>query len=245
MVPGSTFMYGSSLTIATLRPRASRIAPSEAEAMPLPNEDTTPPVTNTKRVICKSGSSRRTRSRPQIGATTTGQQVSTSARTNVGRVRRLSRAPDQAGAPPARSARLHRLIEPEASDRDQRLSRENQRQSRALRHRHARFLQQALERATPTAAQRTQALTAPACADGERGGECLQIQRSARIALQREPSERRGQRAGPAPAPRPADLLEARRRSRRLRRGAPRAPAPGQCAGRCAGCAPGGGAQRQ
>src|SRR5690348_4781343 len=53
MVPGSTLMYGSSLTIATLSPRASRIAPSEAAAMPLPNEDTTPPVTNTKRVICK------------------------------------------------------------------------------------------------------------------------------------------------------------------------------------------------
>ena len=51
MVPGSTLMYGSSLTIATLRPRASRIAPSEAAAMPLPNEETTPPVTNTKRVI--------------------------------------------------------------------------------------------------------------------------------------------------------------------------------------------------
>ncbi len=51
MVPGSTLMYGSSLTIATLRPRASRMAPSEAAAMPFPNEETTPPVTNTKRVM--------------------------------------------------------------------------------------------------------------------------------------------------------------------------------------------------
>src|SRR3954447_24592998 len=50
MVPGSTLMYGSSLTIDTLRPRASRMAPRDAAAMPLPNEDTTPPVTNTKRV---------------------------------------------------------------------------------------------------------------------------------------------------------------------------------------------------
>src|SRR5262245_64451468 len=50
MVPGSTLMYGSSLTIATLRPWASRMAPRDAAAMPLPNEDTTPPVTNTKRV---------------------------------------------------------------------------------------------------------------------------------------------------------------------------------------------------
>src|SRR5271155_2001011 len=35
----------------TLRPRASRIAPSEADAMPLPSEETTPPVTKTNRVI--------------------------------------------------------------------------------------------------------------------------------------------------------------------------------------------------
>src|SRR6185437_3453223 len=52
MVPGSTLMYGSSLTMVTLRPRASRMAPREAEAMPLPNEETTPPVTKTNWVIC-------------------------------------------------------------------------------------------------------------------------------------------------------------------------------------------------
>ena len=34
-----------------LSPRASRIAPKEAEAMPLPSEETTPPVTNTNRVM--------------------------------------------------------------------------------------------------------------------------------------------------------------------------------------------------
>src|SRR5208283_3198597 len=34
-----------------LRPRASRIAPSEADAMPLPSEETTPPVTNTNRLM--------------------------------------------------------------------------------------------------------------------------------------------------------------------------------------------------
>src|SRR5512139_2751122 len=51
MVPGSTLMYGSSLTIATLRPRASRIAPSEAAAMPLPSDDTTPPVTQMNLVM--------------------------------------------------------------------------------------------------------------------------------------------------------------------------------------------------
>src|SRR5450830_1095611 len=51
MVPGSTLMYGSSLSIVTLRPRLSRIAAREAAAIPLPREDTTPPVTNTNLVI--------------------------------------------------------------------------------------------------------------------------------------------------------------------------------------------------
>jgi len=45
MVPGSTLMYGSSLRIVTFRPRASRIAAREADAIPFPKEDTTPPVT--------------------------------------------------------------------------------------------------------------------------------------------------------------------------------------------------------
>src|ERR1700749_2186250 len=35
-----------------LRPRASRMAPREAAAMPFPSEETTPPVTNTNWVIC-------------------------------------------------------------------------------------------------------------------------------------------------------------------------------------------------
>src|SRR5690606_32427263 len=43
-------MSGSSFIIGTLRPRASRIAASEAAAMPLPSEDTTPPVTKTSGV---------------------------------------------------------------------------------------------------------------------------------------------------------------------------------------------------
>src|SRR4030066_1178498 len=44
MVPGSTLIYGSSLSIVTLRPRDSRMAASEAAAMPFPREETTPPV---------------------------------------------------------------------------------------------------------------------------------------------------------------------------------------------------------
>src|SRR5215213_10254499 len=51
IVPGSTFRYGSSLIRVTLRPRDSRIAASDAAAMPLPSEDTTPPVTKTNLVM--------------------------------------------------------------------------------------------------------------------------------------------------------------------------------------------------
>src|ERR1700726_1777989 len=44
MVPGSTFTYGSNFIKVTVKPRASRIAPTDAAATPLPREDTTPPV---------------------------------------------------------------------------------------------------------------------------------------------------------------------------------------------------------
>src|SRR5688500_959587 len=48
-------MYGSSFIRRTLRPRASRIAPRQAEVMPLPSEDTTPPVMKMNRVMSKPG----------------------------------------------------------------------------------------------------------------------------------------------------------------------------------------------
>ena len=51
IVPGSTLMYGSSFTRETLILRDSRIAAREAAAIPLPREETTPPVTNTYLVI--------------------------------------------------------------------------------------------------------------------------------------------------------------------------------------------------
>src|SRR4051812_23845548 len=45
-------MYGSSFMFATLRPRFSISAPIDADTMPLPSDDTTPPVTNTNLVCC-------------------------------------------------------------------------------------------------------------------------------------------------------------------------------------------------
>jgi hypothetical protein len=52
-VPGSTLMYGSSLIMLIVSPRASRIAPRHAEVIPLPSEETTPPVIKTYDVICE------------------------------------------------------------------------------------------------------------------------------------------------------------------------------------------------
>src|SRR5262245_54431701 len=51
MVPGSTFKYGSSLRRRTLNPRACSKAPRAAAEMPLPSEETTPPVINMNRVM--------------------------------------------------------------------------------------------------------------------------------------------------------------------------------------------------
>src|SRR5437764_3205341 len=47
MVPGSTFRYGSSFWRETVSRRAFRMFPIEAAVMPLPREETTPPVTKT------------------------------------------------------------------------------------------------------------------------------------------------------------------------------------------------------
>src|SRR5690606_15040472 len=48
-------MYGSSFIIVTRRPRASRIAARDAAAIPLPSEDTTPPVTKMSGVTGLAG----------------------------------------------------------------------------------------------------------------------------------------------------------------------------------------------
>src|SRR5262245_4374994 len=47
-------MYGSAFTIVTVRPRASSNAPIDAEATPLPRDDTTPPVTKMNLVLLAS-----------------------------------------------------------------------------------------------------------------------------------------------------------------------------------------------
>jgi len=51
IVPGSTLMYGSNFCICTFSPRAFSSRPSEAAVMPLPRDETTPPVTKTYFVV--------------------------------------------------------------------------------------------------------------------------------------------------------------------------------------------------
>src|SRR5581483_3373031 len=45
MVPGSTLMYGSSFSRHTETPRPRSSRPSDATVIPLPTDDTTPPLT--------------------------------------------------------------------------------------------------------------------------------------------------------------------------------------------------------
>ncbi len=45
MVPASTFRYGSIFWTVTLRPRSLSSRPRQAVVMPLPTDETTPPVT--------------------------------------------------------------------------------------------------------------------------------------------------------------------------------------------------------
>src|SRR5881227_4365571 len=47
IVPGSTFRYGSNFWTSTFRPRDFSSRPSDAAVIPLPSDETTPPVTNT------------------------------------------------------------------------------------------------------------------------------------------------------------------------------------------------------
>ena len=63
IVPGSTFRYGSNFCTCTLRPRAFSSRPSEAAVMPLPSDETTPPVTKTY-FVRHAGASRESRLHP-------------------------------------------------------------------------------------------------------------------------------------------------------------------------------------
>jgi hypothetical protein len=55
VLPGSTFRYGSSFWIVILRPRVSSRLPIDAEARPLPSDETTPPVTKMNFVCLADG----------------------------------------------------------------------------------------------------------------------------------------------------------------------------------------------
>ena len=61
-------MYGSSLTMLTFNPRASSMAPNEADAIPLHSDETTPPVTKTNRVMMVTADKRLVYTTPRCNA---------------------------------------------------------------------------------------------------------------------------------------------------------------------------------
>jgi len=169
------------------------------------------------------------RSPPEnFGGTTTGEQVNTSGRAAVDCLTDQSAALQMRRARRRRLARLHRFVEPQPRDGDQRVARVDQRPASALGDRHARLLHQALERAARPAAHRAQPLPAAASPDGECGGECLEVERPALVGLQRQASAVPGQDAAAPSAPRPADF----RQRGRTGRGARAAAGPGRGAER-------------
>ena len=155
-------MYGSSFTIAILRPRASRIAPSDAAAMPFPKEETTPPVTKTNRVMWEPVRVRMVRSTGgqviEVGRATKPQKGICLARAHTSRARRRDLSFAATDASIQRSP-AHR--------RNTRLPRTDQRQLRARFHGHLRRLDEFLQRLRPCARPGTQRLTAGASANLE------------------------------------------------------------------------------
>src|SRR5688572_25357189 len=163
-------MYGSSFTIATLSPRASRMAPSDAAAMPFPKEETTPPVTNTNLVM---------RGPPYVFEEVridgrAGYQSGDDDETVTGIRRQIfssiiaAATPDQPRAPAGFDSGAHRSVQPAVPHRDEPCFQaplgtfpgEQQRQGRALLDRKFRRLQQFLERLRARARARAQRFAA-------------------------------------------------------------------------------------
>src|SRR5580658_7626741 len=142
-------MYGSSFTMATVRPRASRIAPREAAAMPFPNEETTPPVTKTKRLMGLKGIPPDKNNTCRC-AGSTGEQT----------IKSGGSVPDESQPFGAWRAGLAACVHPEVTGRHQLLAGEQQRQLLALAERNALVLQQTFEGARGSAGPRAQPLAA-------------------------------------------------------------------------------------
>src|SRR5215472_19342301 len=180
--------------MAIFSPRASRIAPSEADAIPLPREDSTPPVTNTKRVI-----------------TLAGLPVACGRCRRRADRRRASRLSHRRGPHEARTAagagpRLYRLIDPEIGDGEQPGAAVDERQPRALAQGQLRLAQQALQRAPRPARSDGEPLAAAAPADREPCGKGGETDRPVRIGPELDLPEATGQGTGRLGAPAPGNL---------------------------------------
>src|SRR5580692_2738689 len=133
--------------MATVRPRASRMAPREAAAMPFPNEETTPPVTKTKRLMGLKGIPPDKNNACRC-AGSTGEQT----------IKSGGSVPDESQPFGARRGRLPARVHPEVTCRHQLLAGEQQRQLLTLDERNSLLLQQTLEGARGPAGPRAQPL---------------------------------------------------------------------------------------
>src|SRR6185312_9432294 len=152
-----------------------------------------PPVTNTKRVINLKGVSRRRGSRPRAAEIDDGQtgyhnRRGAGATLHSMRPRRRGRpldfrstAPAKPSAPSYSGAGLNRLVDPQIRDRQHAGSRAHQRQARALARWHVSFLQQALERTSPTSPPGLEPLASDAGTDGQLLRQSVQVERAARV----------------------------------------------------------------
>src|SRR4029453_16949019 len=154
-------MYGSGFTSATLSPRVSRIAPSDAAAIPLPSEETTPPVTQINLVIgaTAAGFERRDDSLIETSLECLPPVDIRTERLGLGQHRAV---------PPAQLPRVLALARGkfraagEIADVNQRLARVEERHLVAQPGQHAALLQPLAQRPAVHAADRPKALAAAA-----------------------------------------------------------------------------------
>src|ERR1700692_4024555 len=139
-------------------PRASRMAPREADAMPLPSEETTPPVTNTNRVMWSPpipwSTRKKLRERKKAygnNRNSTGVQVSRTRGLRQSTLEPISRllddnrpAPPTDGETRCARARAPARVQPQVGDGNQGLPGEYQRQRVAHPRQHAEGLTKVL-----------------------------------------------------------------------------------------------------
>ena len=156
------------------------MAPSEAAAMPFPNEETTPPVTNTNLVMREPAEWLNRRRKMRVS---TGRQVNKSARASkplrefAYKISARSR-PQEPRASPGFDSGGNRRVDPAIGDRDQAIPGEQQWQTRAFAHRNFRALQYRLQSLCARRFGQAQAFSAGPRAKLERARQEREVDRT-------------------------------------------------------------------